>query len=374
MVRAVKKWLLVLALLLPSAAFGQNFAAPTSTVVDGTGHPVAGATVTVCSGALALPPPGTVCSPATTIFSNFAGAAQANPFTTDGFGNWPFFAPSANYLVSISGGPLIAYSFYLTVPCAAVTGCVGVGGTANFLWGSPIANALTLNSPASSCPSVASCVVLVITNTNAANPLYVTKGADGSFCFQNDANSIESHGQFCFTANGTLQILGGSGGAQVQFPTVAGGFPSGSVLFQLPDGGVGTAVLALNAPGNVGEGAYEWDTNGGVSRWYPINSATATVTLTPPAAGATPTAVPLELTATSSPFATATTAGTCVQNTTAVTGATTSMAVAISPVSTPGVGSVWSAFVSSAGNVTINECAVATSAGGSIAFNIRVIE
>jgi hypothetical protein len=76
--------------------------------------------------------------------------------------------------------------------------------------------------------------------------------------------------------------------------------------------------------------------------------------------------------ATSASFATATTAGTCVQNTTAVTGATTGMAVSISPVSTPGVGAVWSAFVSSAGNVTINECAVATSAGGTIAFNIRV--
>jgi hypothetical protein len=80
-----------------------------------------------------------------------------------------------------------------------------------------------------------------------------------------------------------------------------------------------------------------------------------------------------DLTATSAAFATATTAGTCVQNTTAVSGAATTMAVVVSPVSTPGVGAVWSAFVSSAGNVTINECAVATSAGGTIAFNIRVI-
>jgi hypothetical protein len=78
------------------------------------------------------------------------------------------------------------------------------------------------------------------------------------------------------------------------------------------------------------------------------------------------------LSATSSAFATATTAGTCVQSTTAVAGATTTMVAEASPVSTPGVGAVWSAFVSSAGNVTINECAVAASAGGTIAFNIRV--
>jgi hypothetical protein len=82
--------------------------------------------------------------------------------------------------------------------------------------------------------------------------------------------------------------------------------------------------------------------------------------------------LPQIIKATSSAFATATTAGTCVQNTTAVTGAATSMTVSVSPVSTPGVGAVWSGFVSSAGNITINECAVATSAGGSIAFNIRV--
>lgn len=80
------------------------------------------------------------------------------------------------------------------------------------------------------------------------------------------------------------------------------------------------------------------------------------------------------LTATSAAFATATTAGTCVQNTTAVVGTTTAMAVIASPVSTPGVGAEWSAFVSSAGNVTIIECAVATSAGGTIAFNIRVTQ
>jgi hypothetical protein len=91
-----------------------------------------------------------------------------------------------------------------------------------------------------------------------------------------------------------------------------------------------------------------------------------------PDPGSTAVNLAFNLTATSAAFATATTAGTCVQNTTAVTGAATTMAVAVSPVSTPGVGAQWSAFVSSAGNVTINECAVALSAGGTIAFNIRV--
>jgi hypothetical protein len=79
------------------------------------------------------------------------------------------------------------------------------------------------------------------------------------------------------------------------------------------------------------------------------------------------------LSGTSAGLATATTAGTCATNTTAIAGAATTMVAMASPVSTPGVGSEWSAFVSSAGNVTIIECAVAASAGGTIAFNIRVI-
>ena len=89
---------------------------------------------------------------------------------------------------------------------------------------------------------------------------------------------------------------------------------------------------------------------------------------------ASPCSMAEVLTATSAAFATATTAGTCVSHVTAVTGAATTMVAIASPVSTPGVGAQWSAFVSGAGNVTIIECAVAASAGGTIAFNIRVIQ
>lgn len=86
-----------------------------------------------------------------------------------------------------------------------------------------------------------------------------------------------------------------------------------------------------------------------------------------------PAAAPPNLSATTSGFATATTAGTCVQQTVAVTNSTTSMACTTAPVSTPGVGAVWSCSVTANGTVTVDECAVATSAGGTIAFNVRVI-
>src|SRR5260221_2813085 len=82
--------------------------------------------------------------------------------------------------------------------------------------------------------------------------------------------------------------------------------------------------------------------------------------------------IPQVIRATSAAFATATSAGTYVQNTIAVAGATTSMIATASPVSTPGVGATWSAYVSSSGNVTLNECAVTHRSGGNVAFTIRV--
>src|SRR4029077_210370 len=62
-------------------------------------------------------------------------------------------------------------------------------------------------------------------------------------------------------------------------------------------------------------------------------------------------------------FTTATITGTllvvggCDSTTTNVTGATTGMTVSVSPVSDPGVGVHWHAWVSSAGVVTTKECA-----------------
>lgn len=74
----------------------------------------------------------------------------------------------------------------------------------------------------------------------------------------------------------------------------------------------------------------------------------------------------------SAAFSLATAAGSCVQNTTAVSGAMPGMAVAASPMASPGTGAVWSGYVSAPGKVTIQECAGAASAGGSAAFSIRV--
>lgn len=152
--------------------------------------------------------------------------------------------------------------------------------------------------------------------------------------------------------NGTDVRIDGSG-AQVKAitPFVAGASDAGSAT--LPFGNLWLGTAATNN-----------------FKFAPAATAAArTISIPDPGLSVN---LAFNLKATSAAFATATTAGTCVQNTTAVAGATTSMVAKASPVSTPGVGAVWSAFISSAGNVTINECAVAASAGGTIAFNIEV--
>lgn len=66
-------------------------------------------------------------------------------------------------------------------------------------------------------------------------------------------------------------------------------------------------------------------------------------------------------------------AGACASNTTTVTGATTSMVVAVTPVTYPGDGSVWDAYVSASNTVTTKVCGVIALTPGATAYNIRVI-
>ena len=389
----MRKLFLFFFLAIPAPLFAQGAFTPIQTAtktVSGFLAPAPAATITVCAAGSI----GTPCSPALTgtIFSDIAlTIPKANPFLADSSGNYQFVAAPGTFTVTVTGTGVVGYSYQITI--SATTGPVNIapnqvgfgvgtnsiGGSNNFQWNVNVMNALNLNMPGASCTGLGSnshgCSLIALTNSSATTPFYIDKYADNSLCFTNDDNSIPIHGQTCFGSDGTMSFLSGAGGSQMQLHTsitTASGwtFPAGSVTFALPQTGVGQAQFALGTPGSASV-AKIWDTGTGCDTWYPANSTSIKTTLCPPASGST--TVAQEFTGTSSAFATATTAGTCVQNTTAITGAATSMAVVVSPVTTPGVGAVWSAFVSSAGNVTINECAVATSTGGSIAFNIRVI-
>jgi len=82
--------------------------------------------------------------------------------------------------------------------------------------------------------------------------------------------------------------------------------------------------------------------------------------------------IPQVIKATTARFAIPTIPGTCVQNTVAVAGAAPGMTVAVSPAGAAEAGAIWSAFISSSGNVTINDCAVTPSPSGTTAFNISI--
>ncbi|NDQ58042.1 MAG: hypothetical protein GZ088_13300 [Acidipila sp.] len=72
-------------------------------VMNRFGQPVAGATVTVCTAGAT----GTPCSPLAAIYSNVAlSTVQANPFNTDGLGNYAFYAAPGRYLIQFSGAGL----------------------------------------------------------------------------------------------------------------------------------------------------------------------------------------------------------------------------------------------------------------------------
>jgi hypothetical protein len=65
-----------------------------------TGHPVAGATITVCQGTAT----GTPCSPLATIYTSATLATTSpNPFQSDGLGNFHFYAPAGRYMLQFTG-------------------------------------------------------------------------------------------------------------------------------------------------------------------------------------------------------------------------------------------------------------------------------
>lgn len=67
-------------------------------------------------------------------------------------------------------------------------------------------------------------------------------------------------------------------------------------------------------------------------------------------------------------------AGACTSGTVAVTGSTTAMAVAATPVTYPGDGAYWMGYVSTAGTVTVKLCAAVALTPGASTYNVRVLQ
>lgn len=67
-------------------------------------------------------------------------------------------------------------------------------------------------------------------------------------------------------------------------------------------------------------------------------------------------------------------AGACASGTVSITNSTTAMAVAVSPVTNPGTGFTWQGYVSAAGTVTVEVCAISAGTPTASTYNVRVIQ
>src|ERR1700678_1795518 len=90
-----------------------------------TGHPIAGATVTVCQPTAT----GTPCTPLATIYTDATlTVAAPNPFQADGIGNYHFYAPAGRYLLQITGPQI---SGAITYPDVILPADVSSSGSGN---------------------------------------------------------------------------------------------------------------------------------------------------------------------------------------------------------------------------------------------------
>jgi hypothetical protein len=89
----------------PAAAQGSR---KDDVIINAQGRPLAGATVRVCTAAST----GEPCAPLANIYSNQTlTQAMANPLTTDGLGNYFFYAAPGRYTIEVSGPGLITKQF-----------------------------------------------------------------------------------------------------------------------------------------------------------------------------------------------------------------------------------------------------------------------
>jgi hypothetical protein len=94
---ALVTWVVVSACTTTARAQGSR---KDDIVFNAQGRPMAGASVRVCTSAAT----GQPCTPLAQIFSDSAlTQALANPTSTDGLGNYNFYAAPGRYMIEISG-------------------------------------------------------------------------------------------------------------------------------------------------------------------------------------------------------------------------------------------------------------------------------
>ena len=93
-------------------------------VLGPSGHPIAGATVTVCQATAT----GTPCTPLAAVYTDATLSVSApNPFQADGLGNYHFYAPAGRYLIQITGPGISGTLTYPDVILPADMSSTGAG-------------------------------------------------------------------------------------------------------------------------------------------------------------------------------------------------------------------------------------------------------
>lgn len=93
-------------------------------VLGPSGHPISGATITVCQSTAT----GTPCTPLATIYTDATlTRAAPNPFNSDGIGNYHFYAPAGRYMIQITGPGISGTIVYPDVILPADLSSTGTG-------------------------------------------------------------------------------------------------------------------------------------------------------------------------------------------------------------------------------------------------------
>jgi hypothetical protein len=117
--------------------------------------------------------------------------------------------------------------------------------------------------------------VLAISNSGGGATAYIGRSATGVFFITNDGAAIPNHGYFQFNSAGDVQLLAGANGAALAMNTSAGAFPAGSVVWGMPDTGVGFAVFHMS--GGPNNAAWQWQTDTGLMTFAGATSGTASM-------------------------------------------------------------------------------------------------
>ena len=217
-------------------------------VLGPTGHPVPGATVTVCQATAT----GTPCSPLAAIFTDATlTVAAPNPLQTDGLGNYHFYAPSGRYVIQISGPTItgtLTYRDVILAPDSATLGSgsdisafsLALGGNLNVAGNATINGTLTTSgfNPGILTPSTLQvggngCFAGPRPYMDVTCPPYNAKGDNAT----DDTAAIQS----AITA-----ACGGRLGAQLEIPEIY--FPPGIYRVTQPQTPSTSPIFSISCP------------------------------------------------------------------------------------------------------------------------------